>query len=336
MATNQPKDNSLENAKIDIPKDLSTELEKISDLLKHIDSGKDSAKKKKTVNLSKVYDYWVIIQKDGRFVKDFGVKSEEYDDIKLLIRRENINGEEKVVFKDLYPEPKFDTNVIYANRNKIRADLNKLKQIEDELEKNMYSQDGQMKEYNFDISDVRILILQKEIELHSIQYGKSFRYAHQLREDGIPVLIYELENSGLRLKKEVKESYLFVEASENKRIESKSSGRQIDEVLSKKANQRDWKKIAWGFIWLLATIGYVYGAFAWVTYNEERAFEQCNTRFDQLMNTVATSTSNIVNEQNKRDAAQGKFMTDILNKNTEILDQCIAPPSSATAKPVYS
>ena len=168
-------------------------------IIKEIDSTKDLSKKKKNKIIKEIYPYWVYIVKDGEPIKNFGVKEDEINGIKLLIRTEKINDDLKVVFRELYPEPKFDVHIIDANKKRLCQELNLLKQIEKKLESELYEK-GKTSEYNYDLSDVKISILEKEVALDSIQHGKSFRYFHKwVRDDGIPALVYEFENNGLRL-----------------------------------------------------------------------------------------------------------------------------------------
>lgn len=291
---------------------------------------KQDLTKKKVSPLNKIYPYWVMIMKDGKRLNSFGVREETIDGIKLLVRRERIGSEDKVIFRELYPEPKFDLNIIQNNRNQIKKELNKLNQIEDELNQAFYDKKD-IKEYNYDISGVRLKQLQREIELNAIKYGKTFRYFLDLRDDGIPVLIYELENGGLKLKKEVKERQLFTEASESKKIESVEVGRQIDKQLSKK-DDKDWRKLAGMFIFVLFTIANMFAFFEWITFNEERSFEQCDARLSDLLNTQAVGLNKINDAIIKN--SNNEAITSILSVNNDILSKCVDPSINYFAKPV--
>lgn len=289
--------------------------------IKQIDSGKDVSKKKKDQLIKKIYPYWVYIFKDGKKIKDFGVREETINGVKLLIRLEKINDEQKVLFRELYPEPKFDPNIIDANKKRLAQELNLLKQIEKQLEGELFEK-GENSEYNYDLSDVKLAILEKEVALDSIKYGKSFRYFHDVRDDGIPCLFYEFENNGLRLKKEVKEKSLFTEASEVKQIESLESKRDIDNSL-KKSDSRDWKKIAYAFLWAIVTLIYVYGAYELLNYNHEREYGQIQDELERAMVTYNKGVQNIVNTCGRNTDPVLESMSKILTSNQEIIESCI-------------
>ena len=316
--TNNSNNKTKERVESDLKKlHSSIDIETI----KKIDSGKDVTKKKKDKMLKKIYPYWVYIFKDGKKIKDFGVREETINGVKLLIRTEKINDELKVIFRELYPEPKNDPNVIDANKKRFAKELNQLKQIEKTLESELFEK-GETSEYNYDLSDVKLAILEKEVALDSIKYGKSFRYFQDIRDDGIPSLFYEFENNGLRLKKEVKEKSLFTEASEVKQIESLESKRDIDESL-KKSDGRDWKKIAMALLWVIVTGLYIYGAFELLNYNHEREFGETIDELDNAMVTYNKGVQSIVNTCGKTTDPVIERMDRILESNNKIIQSCI-------------
>jgi len=289
--------------------------------IKNIDSGKDVGKKKRDKMLKKIYPYWVYVFKDGKKINCFGVREEEINGVKLLIRTEKVNDELKVIFRELYPEPRNDPNVIDANKKRYAKELNQLKQIEKELESELFEK-GETSEYNYDLSDVKIAILEKEVSLDSIKYGKSFRYFQDVRDDGIPALFYEFENNGLRLKKEVKEKSLFTEASEVKQIESLESKRDIDESLKKK-DKRDWKKIAMAILWVIFTGLYMYGAIELLNYNHEREFGEAIDELDKAMVTYNKGVQGIVSTCTKSTGPIIDTMNEILKSNNEVIQVCL-------------
>ena len=298
-----------------VEKDLEKLHDKIDlEAIKNIDSGKDLSKKKKDLLLKKIYPYWVYIFKDGKKIKDFGVREENINGVKLLIRLEKVNDEQKVLFRELYPEAKFDPNIIDANKKRLSQELNLLTQIEKQLESELFEK-GETNEYNYDLSDVKLAILEKEVALDSIKYGKSFRYFQDVRDDGIPCLFYEFENNGLRLKKEVKEKSLFTEASEVKQIESLESKRDIDESL-KKSDSRDWKKIAYAFLWAIVTMIYVYGAYELLDYNHDRAYGEIQDELERSMTTYNKGIQSIINTCGKNNDPILKTMSKLLETNS--------------------
>lgn len=309
--------------KTKVESELKTLHSKIDlETIKQIDSKKDLSTKKKDKIVKKIYPYWVYIVKDGKPVKNFGVREETINGVKLLIRTEKINDELKVVFRELYPEPKFDTHIIDANKKRLSQELNLLKQIEKQLESELFDE-GETSEYNYELSDVKISILEKEVALDSIKYGKSFRYFHEwVRDDGIPALIYEFENNGLRLKKEVKEKSLFVEASEVKQIESLESRRDIDESL-KKSDSRDWKKIAYAFLWAFLLLIGTYGVFELLNYNHEREFGVIHDDLEKTMVAYNNGVKSIVDNCGKNTDPVLQSLQQILTSNQAIIESCI-------------
>lgn len=301
--------------------------------IKNINSNRDQTKRK-SINLSKVYKFWVIIQKDGEMVNNFGVREEEIAGVKMLIRTEKVGNNEKVIFKELYPEPRFDLNTISNNKNKIKKELNKLLQIKTILENNFYNNLESPRDYNFDLKDVNRLILQREIELHSIQYGKTFRYFFKIRDDGIPVIMYELENNGLKLKKEVKEKLIITEASEGKRLENHDIKGQINEELSKKGD-KNWQKLLMNALNIIFLVVNMVAAFNFLAYNEDRSYEDTKQKLEELMSSQAIGLDKIMT------AATSGFEVDnsaelnaLLKSNQEILAQCIQGKLDDTLKPV--
>lgn len=290
--------------------------------IKKIDSEKDVGKKKKDQLVKKIYPYWVYIVKDGEPIKNFGVREETINGIKLLIRTEKVNDELRVVFRELYPEPKYDLNIIESNKKRLSQELNQLKQIEKELESELFEK-GERSEYNYDLSDVKIAILEKEVLLDSIKYGKSFRYVQKwVRDDGIPALVYEFENNGLRLKKEVKEKSLFTEASEVKQIESLESKRDIDESL-KKSDGRDWKKIAYAFLWAFILLIATYGVFELLNYNQERANGELIAQVQRMEVSCSNTYNNIKDSLVNANKPFLDAITQNNNVNNEIIQRCI-------------
>lgn len=308
-----------EDMKQRLEKELKVLHSKIDiETIKKIDSEKDLSQKKKDKLVKKIYPYWVYIVKDGKLIKNFGVREENINGVRLLIRTEKINDDLKVVFRELYPEPKYDTHIIDANKKRIAQELNLLKQIEKQLESELYDK-GEMGEYNYDLSDVKISILEKEVALDSIKYGKSFRYFHDwVRDDGIPALVYEFENNGLRLKKEVKEKSLFTEASEVKQIESLESRRDIDDSL-KKSNKRDWLKLGYQLLWAIVTIIYVYGAYQLLDYNQE---QQNKALIDEVKRVEASCSGTYKSIQDSLINANKPFL-DTISKNNDINSKLI-------------
>jgi len=336
--TNSTKSNSKIKPieKIEVEENLKQLHSKIDlETIRQIDNKKDVTNKKKDKFVKKIYPYWVYIFKDGKKIKDFGVREEELNGIKLLIRTEKVNDELKVVFRELYPESKFDSNILDSNKKRLSQELNLLKQIEKELETELFDK-GETNEYNYDLADVRIAILEKEVMLDSIKYGKSFRYFQDIRDDGIPCLFYEFENNGLRLKKEVKEKSLFTEASEVKQIESLETKRDIDEQLKKK-DERDWKKIAYAFLWAIITIIYVYGAFQLLDYNHERAYGEIQNELEKTMITYNKGFQTITaNCGIKSNDPIIQNMQKIIESNNEIIQSCMQSNLIDNAKPTIT
>jgi len=321
-----PKTNSIETPE-QIVKDVEEQLKvlhskiNLKDIIK-IDSQKDLAKKKKDKFVKKIYPYWVYIVKDGKKIKDFGVREEDLNGIKLLIRTEKINDEVKVVFRELYPESKYDPNTIDSNKKRLSKELNTLKQIEKELEAEIFDK-GETFEYNYELADVKILILEKTVMLDTIKYGKSFRYFHDwVRDDGIPALVYEFENNGLRLKKEVKERSLFTEASEVKQIESLETKRDIDEQLKKK-DERDWKKIAYAFLWAFLLLIGTYGVFQLLNYNEERENGDLMNKIEAMQVSCDSTYNKVTNSLVNNNKPFLDALTNTANSNNDLIEQCI-------------
>lgn len=288
-----------------------------------IDNAKDIVKKNRTKNLSKqIFKYWVYIFKDGKKFKDFGVNEEEHGDIKLLVRREEVKGENQIIFRELYPEPKHDLNTIKNNKKQIAFELNKLKQIEKTLEQNMFS--AKPKEYNYDITDVRIAIEEKEIMLQSIKYGITHRYIHEIRDDGIPSIFYEMENSGLKLIKYVKENNALTEASENKRIESAEAKRQIDHQLKKK-NDKDWQKIAIFTLWILLLAIFSYGVWELMSYNKDREMQFATENLDKIFKQQSKMYDDVIRTIKETNVKNTELENNILTNNNEILKSCVVP-----------
>ncbi|MGM0446241.1 MAG: hypothetical protein ACQEQH_07510 [Bacillota bacterium] len=290
---------------------------------KDIKDDKDVANKKKLKNLSKnTFKYWVYLFKDGRRVNSFGVNEEEYGDVKLLVRREEVKGENKIIFRELYPEPKYDLRTINNNKKQISKELNRLKQIEKKLEENNFA--SKPKEYNYDITDVKLLIQEKEIMLNSIKYGVTHQYIHDIREDGIPVVMYDMENSGLRLRKYIKESSCFADATENKKIESAEAKRQIDHQLKKK-NDKDWQKIAIFTLWILLLAIATYGVWELMSYNKDREMQFCTEGFDKLYEKQSRMYDDVVKTIKESNVNNNDIENKILINNNEILKQCVVP-----------
>ena len=329
---NTQKSNSNEVKKENIVENLKKLHSKIDlETIRQIDSKKDVTDKKKDKFVKKIYPYWVYIFKDGKKIKDFGVREESLSGVKLLIRTEKVSDELKVVFRELYPESKYDPNTIDANKRRLSQELNLLKQIEKELEAELFDK-GETNEYNYDLADVKIAILEKEVMLDSIKYGKSFRYFHDIRDDGIPCLFYEFENNGLRLKKEVKEKSLFTEASEVKQIESLETKRDIDEQLKKK-DERDWKKIAYAFLWAFLLLIGTYGVFQLLNYNEERENGELIQKIEAMQVSCEGTYNKVTNSLVNNNKPFLDALTSTANSNKELIEQCIKANLIEGSKP---
>ena len=287
---------------------------KDEDLIAHIKNESDKTNKKN--NLSKLFPYWVYIFKNDKKVNDFGVKVIEYRGINLLVRIENVNGTNKVVFKELYPESKLDLEDVYVNRLQIKQELNRLKQIENTLQKETFNSKKEKKSYNYSLKDVRLAILEKEIQLHSIQYGRSFRYTQPIRNDNIDSFFYSMENSGLRLIKYVKEKNLFVEASEVKRLDNIGQKKEIDETLPNQ-NSRDWLKTISMALLILFTIGNMWCFFKWATYNDERAFENAQEKLDEMFITMSEGLADV--SKNIGESSDNEQLISTIQKQNELL-----------------
>jgi len=294
-----------------------------------ISSAKDQTKKKKKSNLITIYDYWVIIKERGKKIKDFGVKKDTIDGNDVLVRKENINGQNKYVFCELFPRSKFDLKTIQNNKVQIKKELNKFKQIEKKLMEDEYDKKSQKKEYNFELADIKKEILKREIELDSIKFGDNVRYFHEIRDDKLETLFYERTSNGLELLKEVVNSNIITTASEVKRINSGIIKKEIEARLPKKKD-KDWKKLAWIFINVLATIGYCVGSYHWVTYNDEKAFKSCNEKMSALMDTANRNIENNFNAEEKQ------YYDKIIAQNQDILKQCLENKINPGGKEVYS
>ena len=291
--------------------------------IKNIENKKDIAKKNNIKNLSKkVYKYWVYIFKDGVKVKDFGVNEEEIGDVKLLIRREEVKGEQRIMFRELYPEPRFDTNTIQKNKSQIKRQLDRLKQIEKELEKNMFA--AKPKEYNYDITDVRIAIEEKEIMLKSIRHGVTHRYMHDIRPDGIPALFYEQENSNLKLIKYVKEDNTLTESTENKKIESAEAKRQIDHQLKKK-DAKDWQKIAIFSLWIILLCVASYATWQFMNYNKDREMQFATENLDKIFQKQTKMYDEVIKVIKESAQSNTDVENRILENSNDILKQCVVP-----------
>ena len=304
-------------------KELSKTKVETKDSLKNIDNAKDITNQNKLKELSKqTFKYWVYIFKDGNTIKDFGVNEEECGDVKLLVRREEVKGESKIIFRELYPEPKFDLKTVKNNKKQIATELNKLKQIEKKLEDNLFSLNP--KEYNYDITDVRIAIEEKEILLSSIKHGITHQYIHHIRKDGIPCIFYEMENSGLRLIKYVKENNIFTQATEDKKIESAEAKRQIDHQL-KKTNTKDWQKIAILTLWILLLAILTYATFELMSYNKDREMQFCTEGFDKIYEKQSNMYNDVIATIKESNIRNTDLENNILENNNKILNQCVIP-----------
>lgn len=296
--------------------------------LKKIDSSKDSTKKDNKKLISKIYKYWVHIIKDGESVTNFGVNEEDIAGVKMLVRRENIGGEDRIIFRELYPEPGFKLNHVKNNKNKYKAELNKLKQIEKKLEDNLYEKSPKI--YNYEIADVRTKILEIEILLDSIEDGVHHTYIFKgLRPDGISTLLYRMDNSGLELIKYVEEKNIFRNASEAKRIDSEMARKQIDHQL-KKSNERDWQKIAITFMSILLLAIATYATFQWLNYNEDKAFADTKAKLDLIILQQQDFVSSMIREVEKVHKQDATFEKQIIEGNQEILNQCYMPTKLPT------
>jgi len=285
--------------------------------LKGIDANKDKVKKK-SFSLKQVYTYWVYIMKEGKCIngEGFGVKKETFNGVDLLVRMENINGENKVVFAELEPSSSFDIAEVEENRTKLKNKLNSLKQTERRLLNFDYNSLGTDKKLNYDIKDIRLAILDIEIKLSSIQYGKKFIYKQDLGK-GIDCLFYRYENSGLKLIKYVDENNLFTEASENKRLSDDSLRKQINEQLPKNKS-RDWLKLGWAVVFVIALGLLLFGSIGLLRYNEDRAFESCKAKTDELFVVVnkrlAEGVDNLYSDTDRKE-----FEDNIIKQNNDLI-----------------
>ena len=290
------------------------------DLIKKISSEKDTTTKGKGKSLNKIYPYWAIIFKDNKKYNSFGVREETINDVKLLVRTEKVDNETKVVFLQLFPEPKFDVNVISQNKTQIAKELNKLKQIARKLEKERY--EAKMKSYNHDISDINILIKQKEIELESIKYGKSFSYTHDIRDDGIPTLMYDFENGGLKLRKYVKEKSMFTQASELKILEDREVEKDINIHLRKKNDTNYAKLGTWLLVIFLLCAG-SYGVFELLDYNAEREFGEIHDKIERTMIMYDNSLKTLIASCGTAQKPLLDSINSLVVSNRDILDSCV-------------
>lgn len=309
---------------ISVEDKLKIELENLRDtkleLIKSISSESDTTKKGKSKSLNKIYPYWAMIFKDGVRINSFGIREDTVNDVRLLTRTEKVDGETKVSFLQLYPEPKFDIHTVSQNKTQITKELNKLKQIQRRLEKERY--EGKIKSYNYDISDVKILILQKEIELESIKYGKSFEYTHNLRDDGIPVLLYDFENGGLTLRKYVKESSVFVQASELKILEDREVEKDINSHLRKKSDKNYAIIGTWLLAIFLLSIG-TYGVFELLNYNDTREFGEIRSKIEGSMATYDRGMKAIVTSCGNANKPLIDTIGSLVTTNQKLLESCI-------------
>ena len=320
QSTNKPSDDVLDDIEIKIKNDVE-ELSNLKlNLLNKISSENDLTKKQKSKSLNKIYPYWVMIFKYGKRIQSFGIREETIKGVKLLVRTEKVDNETKVLFLQLFPESSFDVNVISQNKSQIAKELNKLKQIARKLEGEKY--EGLIKNYNYDISDIKILILKKEIELESIKYGKSFEYTHDIREDNIPVLMYDYNNGGLILRKYVKEKSIVCQASENKVLEDRNTEKQINEHLRKK-NDRNYAIIGtWILVVCLLLIG-TYGVFRLLDYNSEREFGEITNKLSKSIETYDRGLKTISNNCGVTQKPLLDTISQLTITNQEILESCV-------------
>lgn len=294
---------------------LETNIKEVHDVLSHLSNlGKKDNSKSNNLNLGGVFKRWVVVMKNNKYVSDFGVIEKTYNGVKLLIKMENIQGVNKVVFAQLYPESSFSIENIKSNKSKIKSDYNRLKQIETILEKNIY--EGLNKFYKFNLKDTRLLLNKKEIELESIRHGSTFNYDFGIRKDNIPVLIYNLKNDSLYLQKGVSETNIITEATEIKKIGSLSSLRDINKQLPKN-HRKDWIKIMLNILFFLFFMGNVFSFFWFISYNEERSFEQCKERLDDIFDTSAVGFQKLYSEIPKTD---NKILEELLKQNKVFID----------------
>lgn len=348
---NNPKPNASEKTEIDkaskvegqdmpsMSKDLENKVisfhEKISDeeIIKKLDTSKDNSKNKSKSDLDKIYDYHVVIYKGDRIFKDFGVKEDTINGVKLLIRAEtNKKGELEVIFKELFPEPSFNVETIYNNRKDIKKDLNQLKQLEKELEDKKYKGES-LNDLKYDLKDIRLLILEKEIQLDAIQYGKDFTYQFNLPKINIPVLKYDLENNGLSLRKLVKGKGLYTNASEIKHLQHKHLKDQIDSQFKSKKDTNLLRLLQYAMIFLILTLLLV-GSYLW--FNKQDVLNAC---MDKLETTINVCNSGMAQAITKINEPNDKLINAIMQNtksNTDILDSCISSNLLGNAKPTIT
>lgn len=313
-----------------VNKDIEDNLKELNELkpsfenaedFKKIDSSKDATKKDKKSIVAKAYDYWVWIYQDGRRVSSFGVNREEYAGVNLLIRREEKGGQKKVVFRELFPESSFSLENVKKRKKQFTEELNNLKQIERKLEENLLS--NKPKRYNFDIADIKLKIRDLQIKLQSIRYGVQTEYIHKdFRDDGIPVIIYTLENGELHLWKKVKEAKLFTEASENKKIESHEAKQQIDKELQTN-DTRDWLKIATMIAYIIVLAILTYATWEFMNYNQEEAFADFKNQFGQVLEQNENAMSQITNEVADAYKQDKTFQDQLIKQNQQLIEACI-------------
>lgn len=334
VVDNKPKEKSKEKVEVVKPKD-SMERELIDlnkfngkldkETLSKINSKADltDSDKKKVGN---VYPYWVIIlDKFGDRISSFGVNRDTWAGVDLLVRIEDKGAEKHVVFRNLLPDADFNLDEVKKNKKKYLDELNKLKQLEDKLEKNLIS--SKPLKYNYDLADIKLKILDREIKLKSIRHGVRSRYTHKgIRDDGIPVIMYTYRNGNLELIKYVEESNLFTEASEQKKIQDHDAEKQIDRTF-KKRDDRDWKKIALFSIWVFMTGIYVYGGFQWLNYNEDRAFSDAKKKFEDLVDQQNAGVEKIVNTIEKSQIDDSEFQKEFLKQHKDLVESIVSEGS---------
>lgn len=312
-------------------KKLNDELENYSstlDKLKSIQSEKDITKDKGGRKaLNEIYDYWVIIlDENGKKINDdgFGVKKEKVNNIELLVRFEtNSNGEKEIVFRELMPSPRFNVDTIKNNKKVIADELNRLKQIKRKISDYYFNKAGKDKlvEFNYDLTDVDLAILQKEIELNSIKYGTNFRYFHDIRSDGLETLLYEYSNGNLTLIKFVKEGKVLTQADENKKIEDTDNKNQIDNQL-KKDNTRDYFKMFLVFMYVLGLAVLAFVIFEGLSYNEERENKEIIDKLETTTNQYVDSMRRVADTCNQQTNPITEQLQEYTRINQELLQRC--------------
>jgi len=285
------------------------------ELLKQINSFKDINQNKKMIDINKVYDAWVYVFRNHKKVKEFGVKEYNYKGNKILARIENVNGTNKVLFCQLYPESKFPVQTIDSNKHSIKQDLNKLKQIERLLEQEKYTTESK-KRYPFELKDIKKSILQKEVELDSIRYGKDFKYTFDLKPN-IETLLYDYEDGIYKLIKYVSEGKIMTQASEVKLIESKRTREDIEKQLPKN-NSRDWLKVAKSIVILIFMGILIWGTFSLLAYNEERAYTETKEQLAGLYEEMGSGIKTVNNELLNTPISSVKY-DEIMKQNQELI-----------------